>query len=475
MTQSRAGLRAEATTFGALLRRYRRAAGLTQEALAARAGQSRRGLQHLEAGDALPHPATLEALTAALALPPEDQAELWAAGRPVAALRGGSPRRPRMRSGRTHLPLPLTSFVGREREIGVLCDLLRRDDVRLLTVTGPPGVGKTRLSQSVAAALADDFLDGVYFVSLAPLQDPELVLPTIGQAVGARHAHLADFLAAKRVLLVLDNFEHLLAAGPRVAELLAACPGPKVLVTSRESLAVYGEHEFPLHPLPLPDVQSPVALLARNDAVRLFVERAAAADPAFSLSDENAPAVAQICRRLDGLPLALELAAARTRLLPPAALALRLELRLGALGAGARDVPTRHRTLRDALAWSYELLTAAEQALFRRISVFAGGWTLEAAQAVCGNGSGTEDMLDQLGSLAAKSLLQPVPGPSRNRGSRCSKQRVSTPRTCSRSRMRARRTGRARQPLPRAGGAGTPRALRASATRLARPGGARAR
>jgi tetratricopeptide (TPR) repeat protein len=166
-----------------------------------------------------------------------------------------------------------------------------------------------------------------------------------------------------------------------------------------------------LHPLPLPDPRGQAALLARNDAVRLFVERAAAADPAFSLSDENAPAVAHICRRLDGLPLALELAAARTRLLPPAALALRLEQRLGALGAGARDVPTRHRTLRDALAWSYELLTAAEQALFRRISVFAGGWTLEAAQAVCGKDAQTEDMLDRLASLAAKSLVQPVPGP----------------------------------------------------------------
>src|SRR5262249_7835405 len=154
--------------------------------------------------------------------------------------------------------------------------------------------------------------------------------------------------------------------------LLAACPGPKVLATSRESLALYGEREFTLRPLPLPDARRPAALLADNDAVRLFVERAAAADPAFGLSDENAPAVAQICQRLDGLPLALELAAARTRLLPPAALALRLELRLGALGVGARDLPTRHRTLGDALAWSYELLTPAERALFRRISVFSG-------------------------------------------------------------------------------------------------------
>jgi predicted ATPase len=294
----------------------------------------------------------------------------------------------------------------------VLSGLLRRDDVRLLTVTGPPGVGKTRLSQHVAGALADDFLDGVYFVPLAPLRDPDLVLPTIAQAVRAGQARLADFLAAKRVLLVLDNFEHLLAAGPRVAELLAACPGPKVLATSRESLALYGEREFTLRPLPLPDARRPAELLARNDAVRLFVERAAAADAEFNLSNENAAAVAEICGRLDGLPLALELAAARTRLLPPAALALRLELRLGALGAGARDVPTRHRTLRDALAWSYELLTPAEQALFRRISVFSGGWTLEAAQAVCGIEPDAEDMLDQLGSLAAKSLLHSMPGPA---------------------------------------------------------------
>jgi len=246
---------------------------------------------------------------------------------------------------------------------------------------------------------------------LRPYRTLSWSCPLPGRRWGLATPTWRTFLAAKRVLLVLDNFEHLLAAGPRVAELLAACLGLKVLVTSRESLALYGEHEFPLHPLPVPDARGPAALLARNDAIRLFVERAAAADPAFSLGDENAPAVAQICCRLDGLPLALELAAARTRLLPPAALALRLELRLGALGSGARDVPTRHRTLRDALAWSYELLTPAEQALFRRISVFAGGWTLEAAQAVCGIEANTEDMLDGLGALAAKSLLHSMPGP----------------------------------------------------------------
>jgi predicted ATPase/DNA-binding CsgD family transcriptional regulator/DNA-binding XRE family transcriptional regulator len=421
---------AAAPAFGRLLRSHRRAAGLTQEALAERAGLSRRGLQHLEAGDALPHPATLDALLAALVLTLEDRARL----RVVASAPPGSPRpagaaddppgpRRPTRSGRgpTTLPAPLTSFVGREREVATVVDLLRRDDVRLLTVTGPGGVGKTRVAQRAAAALADGFADGAYLVSLAPLRDPALVLPTIGQAVGARQARLADYLGAKRVLLVLDNCEHLLAAGPGVADLLAAGPGLKVLATSREALALSGERELPLRPLPPPDPQRPTAArLAGNDAVRLFVERAAAADPAFGLSDENAPAVARICRRLDGLPLALELAAARTRLLPPAALAARLESRLRVLAAGPRDAPPRHRTLRDALAWSYDLLGPDERALFRRLAVFAGGWTLEAAAAVCaagrGGGEGDAgeggDVLDRLGSLAAKSLLHPAPGPA---------------------------------------------------------------
>jgi non-specific serine/threonine protein kinase len=313
----------------------------------------------------------------------------------------------------TPLPAALTSFVGRGREVADLIDLLRRDDrhaqgvpgTRLVTLTGPGGVGKTRLTLAVAEALAADFAD-VVFVDLAPLADPELVAPTVAQALGVRgvgnrplEERLVDTLRDRHLLLVLDNFEQVVEASPLIARLLAACPRLTALVTSRVLLHVSGEHDYPVPPLALPDPAVPAAELAGAEAVRLFVDRARAADPAFCLSPENAAAVAAICARLDGLPLAVELAAAKTRLLAPTALLARLDRRLPVLTGGGRDLPARRRTMRGAIAWSYDLLSPAEQTLFRRLAVFVGGFTLEAVEAVCDTGddvfAGVEALVDQ--------------------------------------------------------------------------------
>jgi predicted ATPase/class 3 adenylate cyclase len=335
-----------------------------------------------------------------------------------------------------NLPLQLTPFVGRARELAAVAGRLRRKEVRLLTLTGPGGVGKTRLALQAATRLLDDpgaFPDGACFVSLAAAADPALVPPMIAQALGVPEAtgrplgeSLTEYLRDKRLLLLLDNFEHLLPAHPIVAELLAAAPRLAVLATSRAALRVYGEREYPVPPLAVADPTRlpPPGRLMRYDAVRLFAARARAARPDFAVAGDNAAAVAEICVRLDGLPLALELAAARLKLLPPHALLARLERRLPLLTGGARDAPARHRTLRDAVAWSHDLLPAAEQALFRRLGVFAGGFALEAAEAVCAGdtnlvdlrdagppvppvprGPGATAVLDGLGALVDHSLL----------------------------------------------------------------------
>ncbi len=292
-----------------------------------------------------------------------------------------------------NLPLAPTPFVGREREVAQVVALLRHADVRLLTLTGPGGTGKTRLGQRVAAELLDDFPDGVWFVDLAPITDPALVAATIARVLGVQEgadqplvASLIEQLREKRLLLVLDNFEQVVGAALQVAEVLAACPGLKVLVTSRVALRLSREHEYPVPPLALPDPRRlpPLDRLSQYEAVRLFIERAQAVKPDFAVTNENAPAVAEICHRLDGLPLAIELAAARVKLLPPRALLARLGHRLQVLTGGARDLPARQQTLRGAIDWSYRLLAPEEQALFARLAVFVGGRTLEAAEAVCG-------------------------------------------------------------------------------------------
>jgi non-specific serine/threonine protein kinase len=321
----------------------------------------------------------------------------------------------------------LTSFVGRERDLVAVCSLLRVE-ARLVTLTGPGGVGKTRLAIEAATAVAAEFPDGVWFVPLVPLADPSLVAGAVAQTLGVREAPerpaaaaLTAFLRDRRVLLVLDNFEHLLPAAPLVVRLLAACPAAKALVTSRALLRVSGERVYPVPPLSLCEESamrgekhegsSPHTslLTPHSEAVCLFVARARAAAPAFALTAANAADVAAICRRLDGLPLAIELAAARVKLLPPPALLARLRRRLPLLTRGARDLPARQRTLRDAIAWSHDLLTPDQQALFRRLAVFAGGFTLEAAEYVGGaGGEGAQDETSVTCALCAPSVLDGV-------------------------------------------------------------------
>jgi predicted ATPase/serine/threonine protein kinase len=321
----------------------------------------------------------------------------------------------------SNIPVQRTQFVGREKEVAAAKELLLRQDVRLITVTGPGGIGKTRLAVEVASGLIERFPGGTHFVPLSPVRDQGLIASVIVQTLGIREVggqspletlkkNLQDSLRAP-MLLLLDNFEHLIQAAPTVAELLAVAPNLKILVTSRAALHVYGEHEFPVPPLALPDSRSmpPLEVLSQYPAVALFVQRAVAAKPDFELNRENAHAVTEICTRLDGLPLAIELAAARVKVLSPSSMRTRLKSRLQLLTGGARDMPQRQQTLRAAIDWSYDLLSTAEQKLFRRLSVFVGGCTLEGAEAVCDTKGDLDlDLLDGMASMVDKSLMQQV-------------------------------------------------------------------
>ncbi len=417
LTDGGAMTTSQATELGALLKRLRTAARLTQEELAERARMSVRAVGDLERGvRRAPHNDTVELLAAALGLSAEDAALLRMAARharwpqlspqPMTSPTTATP-------GRVHSPL--SPIIGREREEAAIIHLLSRPDTRLLTLTGPAGIGKTRLAQQVMSAARANFANGVVFVGLASLHDHTFTLAAIARALGlgANAAQpLADQLAAaladQETLIVLDNFEHVAQAAPVVADILVACPRVKALVTSRAPLRVRGEQEFAVPPLDTPDLTRlpPLEDLAGYSAVALFVRRAQAVRSSFALTQALAPTIAAITVRLDGLPLAIELAAARIKLLTPHALLTRLEASMSLLSVGSIDRPERQRTMRQAIAWSYELLDEPERRLFRRLAVFDGGWTLEAMEAVCADSA--EDahyLLDRLAALVDKSLV----------------------------------------------------------------------
>jgi predicted ATPase/DNA-binding XRE family transcriptional regulator len=410
----------EETSFGERLRRLREEAGLTQEELASEAGLTAKAVSALERGERKrPYPHTVRSLAEALELSEEERSALAASvPRRSAETRVSSAAVPADVPEPT-LPEPHTPLVGRERERTEIELFLRDPEVRLLTLTGTGGVGKTRLALRVAREAAEAFPDGVIFVGLASLGDATLVLSTIAQSLGLREAEyrtpreaIRVLLREKRLLLVLDNLEHLLGAAPEIAGLIEDCPGPCVFVTSRAPLRIRGEQEYPVGPLALPaSTLSPATeeVLA-SPSGRLFADRARAASPSFELTQENAAAIASICWRLDGLPLALELAAAKVRFLDPATLLSRLDR---ALSAGwARDLPERQRTMRSTLDWSRDLLEEPEKELFGRLSVFAGGFNLEAAEVIGADDDGVvlqEDVIYLLESLVEQSLVTARP------------------------------------------------------------------
>ncbi len=411
--------RSKPTIFGSRLKRLRKAAGLTQEELAEVAGISVRGLSDLERGViGAPRLETLALLAKALHLSMDDLSDL----------QGEAPNRqgplaspfPVIQSARACLPYQLMPLVGRDREVAEVVELLQRPDVRLLTLIGLGGVGKTSLALHVAGKIGDLFDDGAAFVSLAEIDDPAHVTTAIAQALGLQESGsqplpeaLGVYCDDRQLLLVLDNFEHVMAAAQSVAELYQACPRLTLCVTSREALHLRGEQLFLVPPLPAPDLARPPdpEMLARCPSVQLFLHRARAAKPDFALTMANAAAIAGICTRVDGLPLAIELASAQVDAFPPALLLARLARRLDVLTDGPRDAPERQRTVRATLAWSYELLTPVERTLFLRLCIFQGGCTLDAAEALSAAADDHEtDVAGVLRALVMKSMLQPVGG-----------------------------------------------------------------
>ena len=399
-------------SFGQWLKQRRKALELTREALAQRIGCAVVTLNKIEADERRPSHQLAELLAEHLNIPLNERQAFISFARAKAG-KDGALENPLFHSP-TNLPAPPNLLIGRTADVAALRKQLLQPQTRLLTLTGPPGIGKTRLALQLAAKVREDFPDGVFLVSLAPVTDATLVFTTCASTLGVPEGgpqtpleRLKTFLREKQILLVLDNFEQVLAAAAQIADLLAACPWLKLLVTSRAPLRIRPERQFPVTPLALPDlIQLPDAdTVSQYSAVALFLERAQAVTPEFALTEANAETVVAICARLDGLPLAIELISARIKLLHPAQLLERLSGGLMLRSDGPRDLEPRHRTLNAAIEWSYHLLSADEQTLFRRLGVFVGGWTLEAAEAVYADNRSL-NVIDGLASLLDKSLIK---------------------------------------------------------------------
>ncbi len=397
------------SSFGQRLRQFRLEAGLTQEELAERAGLTVKAIGALERGEREhPYPHTVQMLVTALGLSNDEHHELIAS----IPRRKSAPLSPPIGHGVSRLPGPSTQLLGRDSDVVAVVQLLGQLHGRLLTLTGPGGVGKTCLAAAVVDTVASRFADGVLYVELGVLDDPALVLPTIaaalhlrGEAGEAARVMLQRVLQTKQMLLVLDNMEHLLGAAADISAVRSVCPYLTVLVTSRAPLRLHDEQVYPVVPLALPSMDGQLSFdaLAAAPAVQLFVRHARKAIPHFALTSTNASTIAAICHRLDGLPLAIELAAARVALLGTTTLLARLDQALPLLTGGARDMPDRQQTIRAAIGWSYNLLDKAQQAHFRRLAVFAGGWTLVAAEVVIPGTAG--EVLQTLDALTSQSLL----------------------------------------------------------------------
>jgi predicted ATPase/transcriptional regulator with XRE-family HTH domain len=408
------------SSFGYWIRRQRKALDLTQQALAERVGCSVAAIKKIESDERRPSRQIAERLADVLGVPTSQREMFLEVARGVRAADQLSlahePATPAPsetpKTVPQNLPFQLTSFVGREHELAEVKRLL--SNTRLLTLTGPGGTGKTRLALQLGAEVLKDLPDGVWLVELAPLADPTLATQTMAATLGVREQPgrtildaLTDHVRAKSMMVILDNCEHLIEACAQIADsLLHAAPRLKILATSREALGIAGEtaYRVPSLPLPNPRQLQDLDALAQNDCVHLFVDRAMAAYPSFRLKEKNAPAIADICRRLDGIPLAIELASARTKVFPPEEIAARLDDRFRLLTGGSRTALERHQTLFALIEWSHNLLSEAERVLLRRLSVFAGGWSFEAARIVCGESLG-DDVLDLLTHLVDKSLV----------------------------------------------------------------------